>query len=286
MLSNPEQNFNSPPSEGFIPPEGDSLTVEQAIANLRWSQDPGLRYYAAWWLGRFRVGDPVAIESLVAALEDETDRSPDGGYPLRRNALKALGKLGDRTVVPAVLQCLECSDYYVRESAAQALEMLRDATAIPSLMKLLEGGVEAAQKVPGKPHLVQPYEAILEALGTLGAVSAIPLVEPFLEHFVQKVQYAATRAMYQLTGDSLYGERLVQALQEEDELQLRRSVLMDLGAIGYLEAAPAIAETLAENSLKLISLKGLLENHVEKNPLESGLTEEAIRVMKLMDTLL
>lgn len=281
-MSTSEAKFEFNPSEFDRATEGDSLTIPQAIANLQQRQDPGLRYYAAWWLGRFRVNEPEAIEALLEALEDEMDLSPDGGYPLRRNAAKALGKLGDRRVVPALIKCLSCEDYYVRESAAQALEMLGDPLCIPDLVKLLAGGVAAAQKVPGKPHLVQPYEAILEALGTLGAVETISLIEPFLEHFLEKVQYAAARAMYQLTGNEIYGQRLVTAL-EGDDLQLRRSALMDLGAIGYLEAAEAIANTLAENSLKIIALRGLLEAQLKK---QSQLSPESIRVMTLMDQLL
>lgn len=280
-----EENIQVNSSAGETSADGGSLTVEEAIANLKQQQDPSLRYYAAWWLGRFRVRDTEAIDALLEALKDETDRAPDGGYPLRRNAAKALGKLGDIRVVPGLIECLECSDYYVRESAAQALEMLGVKSAIPYLIKLLDGGVEAAQQVPGKPHLIQPYEAILEALGTLGAVEAISIIEPFLGHFREKVQYAAARAMYQLTGNSIYGERLVQALEGND-LQLRRSALMDLGAIGYCRAAEAIANTLAENSLKIISLQGILEHHLENNPLESGLSEESLQIMKLIDQLL
>jgi phycocyanobilin lyase subunit alpha len=264
-----------------------TLTVEQAIANLRQTQDTGDRYYAAWWLGRFRVREPKAINALLEALEDEADRSPDGGYPLRRNAAKALGKLGDLGVVPALIRCLDCPDYYVRESAAQALEMLGDPTCIPDLFKLMSGGVEAAQFVPGKPHLVQPYDAVIEALGTLKATEARSAIEPFLDHPVGRVQYAAARAMYQLTGDSVYGERLVVALEGPD-LQLRRSALMDLGAIGYLGAAKPISETLAENSMKLIALKGVLDYHLRDRSIgdRHTLSEEAIEIMSLMDSLL
>ncbi|HEY9647185.1 MAG TPA: hypothetical protein V6C88_12485, partial [Chroococcidiopsis sp.] len=57
-----------------------SLTVDKAIANLR-GPDSGLRYYAAWWLGRFRVSTPEAIDALVESLSDESDRTVDGGYP-------------------------------------------------------------------------------------------------------------------------------------------------------------------------------------------------------------
>jgi phycocyanobilin lyase alpha subunit len=61
--------------------------------------------------------------------------------------------------------------------------------------------------------------------------------------------------------------------------------LADLGAIGYLPAAEPIAQTLAENSLKLIALKGLLE-HQAKHSDSPNLSEGAIRVMALMDSLL
>lgn len=262
------------------------LTLEQALANLKQREDLGLRYYAAWWLGKFRIRSPEAVTLLLDALEDEADRTPDGGYPLRRNAATALGKLGNQQAVAPLVRCLDCPDFYVRESAAQALEMLNDPSSIPALTKLLDGGLEAAQQVPGKPHLVQPYEAIIEALGTLQATEAIPLIEPFLEHFLPKVQYAAARAMYQLTNNPLYGEQLIQAL-EADELQLRRSALMDLGAIGYLKAGKAIADTLAENSLKLIALKGLLERELNDNALQPpALSTNSLQLMKLMDSLL
>ncbi len=259
------------------------LTVEEAIANLR-GTDLSLRYYAAWWLGKFRVSETAVVDALIEALEDEADRTEMGGYPLRRNAARALGKLGDRRAVPGLIRCLDCSDFYVREAAAQSLEMLGDPAAIPSLMQLLNDGVAAAERVLGRPHLQQPCEAVMEALGTLQATEAIPLIQPFLEHPTKRVHYAATRAMYQLSGDEAYGKPLVEALQGKDVV-LRRVALSDLGAIGYLPAAEAIAKAPAENSFKLIALKGLLERQL--NPAaQNTLSDDAIRVMNLMDSLL
>ncbi|MCC5598803.1 HEAT repeat domain-containing protein [Nostoc favosum] len=262
--------------------DGGSLTVEQAIANLE-SADLGLRFYAAWWLGRFRISEPAAVTALIKALEDEADRTPEGGYPLRRNAARALGKLGDRQAVSPLIRCLDCSDFYVREAAAQSLEMLGDPVCIPALIKLLAVGLQGEQLI-SQPDLSQPYDALLEALGTLRATEFAPLIKAFLEHPIELVQYSAARAMYQLTQEPVYGERLVQALAGE-KLQLRRAVLADLGAIGYLPAADAIAQTLAENSLKLISLKGLLEHQVN-HITPSTFSEGAIKVMNLMDSLL
>ncbi|MDY6782016.1 MAG: HEAT repeat domain-containing protein [Cyanobacteriota bacterium] len=271
-------------SEGML--DSSSWTLDQAIANLQQREDLSQRYYAAWWLGKFRARQPEVIEALLEALNDEADRTPDGGYPLRRNAATALGKLGDRRAVSPLIRCLNCEDYYVRESAAQALEMLDDPAGIPALIKLLDGGVEAAVTCPGKPHLVQPYGAIIEALGTLQATEAIALIQPFLDHPVEKVRYSTARALYQLTKEPFYGKKLKEALLD-DSLQLRRSVLMDLGAIGYLPAADAIAQTLAENSLKLISLKGLLEYELIHGESEfPELSSESLHIARLMDGLL
>jgi phycocyanobilin lyase alpha subunit len=270
-------------SEEYPEAVAPTLTVEQAIANLQ-HEDLSLRYYAAWWLGRFRVSERAAVEALIAALEDEDYRTQLGDYPLRRNAARALGKLGDRQAVPGLIRSLECSDFYVREAAAQSLGMLGDLTAVPALMPLLVGGVAAAVQVPGRPHLTQPYEAVLEALGSLQATEAVTLIQPFLEHPAARVQYAALRAMYQLTQDEAYGQHLIQALEGSD-LKLRRVALADLGAIGYLPAADAIARTSVENSFKLFALKGLLEHQVE-DLTEPHLSDAAIQVMNLMDALL
>lgn len=278
ILEHPE-----PSPSGSEAGEGPALTVEQAIANLQ-GPDLGLRFYAAWWLGRFRVRDEAAIQALMAALEDDADQTETGGYPLRRNAARALGKLGDRRAVPGLIQALGCPDYYVREAAAQALAALDDRTCIPALLDLLASGLQGGQLTADQPELFQPYDAILEAVGALQATEAIALVEPFVAHPLERVQYAAIRTLYQLTHDAVYGQQLVKAL-DSPSLQLRRSVLADLGTIGFLPAAEAIAHTQAENSLKLIALKGLLEEQLRHN-IPPDLSAGAVKIMVLMDELL
>lgn len=263
------------------------LTIETAIANLQ-GDDLGLRMYAAWWLGRFRVKTEAAIQMLIAALTDEDDRTEAGGYPLRRNAARALGKLGDQQAVVPLIHSLECTDFYVREAAAKALEQLSAASATSRLLALLRGQVQGTLPAAEPPYLVQPFDAIIEALGTLRAAEAKSDILPFLDHEVPRIRYAAARALYQLAPNpedaKQYGDQLVAALANED-LQLRRAVLADLGAIGYLPAAEAIAETLAENSLKLIALKGLLEKELA-NAAAPEVSAGAEHVMSLMDSLL
>ena len=274
-------------NEQSEPYNGAPLTVEQAITNLQ-GEDLGLRVYAAWWLGRFRVKTESAIQVLMTALEDEDDRTEAGGYPLRRNAARALGKLGNQQAVPCLIRSLGCSDFYVREAAAKALEQLGNPSAVSQLLRLLRDQVPGTLPAPEPPNLAQPFDAIIEALGALAATEAIPEIMPFLDHGIPRVQYAAARALYQLTQNPdearQYADRLVTALSNDD-LQLRRAVLADLGAIGYLPAAEAISETLAENSLKLIALKGLLEQELQQTP-SSEFSDAADKVMALMDGLL
>ncbi|MDH6056632.1 HEAT repeat domain-containing protein [Umezakia ovalisporum] len=276
--------MKEPTAEEYSAENAPHLTPEQALANLH-SLDLSLRYYAAWWLGRFRVNHPDVVNALIAALEDEADRTEMGGYPLRRNAARALGKIGDAKAIPGLIHCLECSDFYVREAAAQSLQKLGNKTAAPALIKMLHGGVAMAVQVPGCPHLTQPYEAVIEALGAIGATEAISLISPFLDHEIPAVSCAAARSMYQLTQDPTYGDRLVTMLSSDD-LKLRRLVLADLGAIGYIAAAEAMASTKAENSFKLMALKGLLEHQLTQNLDALSLCDHAIAVMNLMDSLL
>lgn len=261
------------------------LTVDQAIAHLE-GEDGSLRFYAAWWFGKFKVVTPEIVTLLIEALRDEDDRTPEGGYPLRRNAARALGKLGALEAVEGLIGALDCSDYYVREGAAQSLEMLGDERAIGPLVSLLDHGLmaESCELIAEQPDASEPYDSVLEALGTLKAIEYQAKVEAFLKHPTPRIQYAAARAMYQLTGEERYGDRLILALTGPD-LQLRRAALMDVGAIGYLPAAETIAMTLAENSVKLISMKGLLEFQVRNNP-EGARSAGAVRVMDLMDGML
>jgi phycocyanobilin lyase alpha subunit len=107
---------------------------------------------------------------------------------------------------------------------------------------------------------MEPCEALLEALGEIGVADAevLAVVEPFVHHERPLIRSAAARTMLQLSDDAQWGERLVELLSH-GQLQVRRAALMDLGAAGWRPALEPIRRTLAENSLKLIALRGLVE---------------------------
>jgi phycocyanobilin lyase alpha subunit len=245
---------------------GEPITEAEALRRLRLSDDPSAQYYAAWWLGRNRSRHPDAVPLLQEALRQRRPRDPGAGVEenaVARNAARALGKLGGQAeaAIPDLLATLDDEDHGLREAAARALGDLRAVAAVSALCRRLASGpaVAGAQQ-PGTPRLQEPCEALLEALGDIGTAdpSVLAVIEPFVQHERPLIRSAACRALLQLTGEAHWGEQLVQLLRHQ-QLQVRRAALMDLGAAGWRPALEPIAATLAENSLKLIALRGLVE---------------------------
>ncbi|MFS8894679.1 HEAT repeat domain-containing protein [Synechococcus sp. O70.1] len=261
------------------------LTPAGQIAKLRYG-DPGERYYAAWWLGRMRVRE--GIPALIEALADETDRTAQGGYPLRRNDARALGKLGSPAAIPALKEALRCSDGQVVAAAAQALVEIalanfldRDPAQLEDLGGALLQGLRRAEQGLQTENLAA-LEALIEALGQLQVSSALEPIRLYQDHPSLRLQCAAGQACYRLTGDPTFLEPLLSLLAHPN-VHLRRAALLDLGASGYLPAAPAMARAAVEANLKLLALKQLVEVSLRRGK-EDGTNLH--QVLRLIDELL
>jgi len=244
---------------------GEPISEAEALARLRQTDDQSLQYYAAWWLGRMRSRHPEAVPLLCAALRQRQPRDPAAGVEhnaVARNAARALGKLGDAGVVTDLLAALDDDDDGLREAAARALGELGAEQAVPALTARLRSGLAGAGAPQAdSPRLQEPCEALIEALGDIGIASpdVLEVIQPFTGHDRLLIRSAAARALLQLTAERCWGETLL-GLLEHPQLQVRRAALMDLGAVGWRPALEPIRATLAENSLKLIALRGLVED--------------------------
>ena len=265
---------------------GAPIDEAEALARLRQSEDPSLQYYAAWWLGRNRSRHPEAVPLLLAALRQRRPRDPGAGVEknaVARNAARALGKLGDPAAIDDLLATLEDDDDGLREAAARALGELHAEAAVAPLVRRLASGPRAAgAHRTDSPRLQEPCEAMLEALGAIGVASEEVrlVVSRFTDHERPLIRSAACRALLQLTGEERWAADLM-ALLEHPHLQVRRAALMDLGAVGWRPALEPICRSLAENSLKLIALRGLVENGSAEE-----LHSEVVAVLAAMDGLL
>lgn len=254
-----------PPSNG--PATGDPITEQEAIERLRNRDDPSQQYYGAWWLGRNRSRHPEAVPLLRQALRQRRPRDRGAGVEenaVARNAARALGKLAPAAMaaIPDLLDALNDDDDGLREAVARALGELKAHRAVPALCARLAGGpAVAGAPMADSPRLREPCEALLEALGDIGLATepVLAAVEPFVHHDRPLIRSAAARTLLQLSGDGRWGQLLV-GLLEHPQLQVRRAALMDLGAAGWRPALEPISRTLAENSLKLIALRGLVEH--------------------------
>jgi len=246
---------------------GEPISEAEALERLRQNDDPSMQYYGAWWLGRNRSQHPDAVPLLIEALRQRRPRDPGAGVEenaVARNAARALGKLAPaaHAAIAELLAALDDPDDGLREAAARALGELKARQAVAPLCRRLAPGpaVVGAQQ-PNNPRLVEPCEALLEALGEIGLAddTVRGVIEPFVNHERPLIRSAAARALLQLSDEPRWAEPLL-ALLRHEQLHVRRAALMDLGAAGYRPAVDAISTTLAENSLKLIALRGLVEN--------------------------
>ncbi|TBR59290.1 HEAT repeat domain-containing protein [Mastigocladus laminosus UU774] len=233
------------------------LSQEAAIAALN-GEDNQIRYYAAWWLGKHQV--QAGCTALCEALFDERYRIPSGGYPLRRQAARALGQLKNPQAVPALIAALTCDDLHLREAVIQALAAIGDQQAVDPLLKLLQFPQE------------QPLEALIEALATLQVWSAHSQIEPFLHHASERVQCAAARYLFLLTQKPQYIERIINNLHH-DNMYLRWAAIFDLGAVGHRQAIDAILAAGVPNSLKLLNLKRILEALLDQEQTDQEITQ-------------
>jgi len=245
-------------------------SAKSAIAALM-GDDNQTRYYAAWWLGKYKIQEACPV--LCEALRDERYRTEQGGYPLRRQAARALGQLKNPQALPALEKALSGEDPNLREAVVQAIAAIGDQQAIPALITLL------------KSEEKQPYEALIEALGTLQAWDARPLIEPFLQDKSERVQCAAARYFYLLTQEPQYLDRLVQNLSHEN-MYLRWAAAFDLGAIGHLKAAQAIMSAKVADSLKLLNLKRILEALLADEEVKETSVQEKYLLLGAIDQLL
>ena len=273
-------------------PSNEPISEAEALERLSQQDDPSLQCYGAWWLGRMRSSHPEAIPLLLNCLSRQLNSihlEPDE-LAVGRSAARSLGKLQAEAALPLLLQALNHPDHGLRDAAARSLGELGNPAAIAALMGRLQQPL-AGEPVGNGLNLAEPCEALLEAIGQIYLVSGVKAsaqstrtLEAFQCHSRPLVASAASRALLQLSGKAKWAEPMV-ALLQHPQLQTRRAALMDLAACGWRPAAEAISGCSAENSLKLIALRRLVEEPLgEPHPGALGAREKEL--LALMDGLL
>lgn len=142
----------------------------------------------------------IAPGKVAAQLGDFLLHDPDRG--VRRSLAETLGRLGDDSGLPALLQTLKDRELQVREEAARALARFNSQTAFEALLQALQLA-ESPEPERANNWLVRRFAA--EALGLLGDRRAVPILIEALKDEHALVRPAAAQALGRLGDISAVG---------------------------------------------------------------------------------
>jgi HEAT repeat protein len=196
---------------------------------------------------RWGRSDASAVPALIQALKDSE-------WFVRRYAAEALGQIGDASAVPALIQALKDSNEYVRRYAAEALGQIGDASAVAALIQALKDSEE----------YVRRYAAL--ALGQIG-LPAVPALIQALKDSNEYVRWYAAKALGKIGLPAV--PALIQALKDSEE-DVRADAAEALGKIGDARALPRKA--LADPRLSPPEKIALLEAMRNVRYSEAGVT--------------
>jgi HEAT repeat protein len=153
---------------------------------------------------------------------------------VREHAATALGKRGDRRVVPDLIKLLDDPSASVREHTASALGNLGDNRALDALVRTMR-----------RDSSVEVREHAASALGNLGDRRAYePLLETLKNDGEPRVRAHAAYGLG-LLGDGRAVGPLVEALQNRNHI-IRWHAAMALGELGDRLALDALADALKD----------------------------------------
>jgi HEAT repeat protein len=189
----------------------------------------GVRAAAARVIGL--TGDGTAASALL----DRLQREPD--ILAGEQVAVALGRVGDRSVVPTLIEALNSGDEAVQSRAARALGLLNAAEAVPLLARTLEGGMPMAQR------------SAAEALAALGTPEAIMALQAPLANAGMSSARNAAMIGLEAAGDRAV-DGLTQALGEPNTV-LRTNAAEMLGWLKAERSTPALREALSDSDPKV-----------------------------------
>ncbi|MGD9494911.1 MAG: HEAT repeat domain-containing protein [Armatimonadota bacterium] len=230
-------------------PSAEAIRVRGLIRQARESQDKlqALRELR-------QVTDPSAIRALLAALEEEED------WQILTACGLALGDMGDRRAVPALMRLLEHDNPQVRSVAMRGLVRIGDPRALAVCLEMIRSDDEQAAMMAARALGAMPEHsrsAVVElaresdarlrvrAMTALGMMEDDPAAMQMLLAACgdPDPSVRAAAAMAAPRGPAAF-DRLAALLRDPDA-SVRLAAVTGMGRTGDPRAAPLLAEMLA-----------------------------------------
>ncbi len=207
--------------------------MEALVALLR-DEDTDIRIFIADILGE--TGDPLAVASLCKALLNDPEVN------VRYQAAVSLGELA-MTEAAKCLNKAMADEEWVQFAVIEALVKIRDESSINALTKAMDDATDLVASM------------IVDALGEMGEIKAVPLLLRKLEESPTALRNKIVKAVVMIMGGkslSLLSEQerenlrqyALVALEDEDE-EIQDAAVAGLGVVGGEQAAVAILDLAA-----------------------------------------
>ena len=231
-------------------------STRAALDVIETSDDTALKYHAIWWLGKNKA--PEALTVLCQVLNEDSNQTDLGGYPLRRQAARSLGMISNPQAVPSLIQSLHSTDLRLQEAAILALRSINDSRAAPSLIAYL--------KAASSP---KPMEVLIEALAAFEIWEVENLIRPYLNDSSERIRGAAGVYFYRMTKDKQYLKIIINNLSDQNPF-LRQSAAFDMAQCHDASLDERITAAKLPNNVKMAALKQILETYIGESNLASS----------------
>ncbi len=216
--------------------------ARKALVDILFDPVPSVASTAAYGLASSR--DPDTVPQLLRALNSiKTPDTKTAASEARAAFIDALGRLGDRRAVPALIEHLNSPNESIRMSALGALRNMADESVGPAITAWLK-----SQPQPKAGESAAVHAAALQILAAAGDRSAGPVVIPMLESQNSQLAEAACAALHRVCGPSSV-DMLLRALKREQVVEARggsyqylSAVIRALGQTGSPKAASALLD--------------------------------------------
>jgi HEAT repeat protein len=259
----------------FLTVPADTQSLETLLAYLK-SPDTGTRQDAARRLGERRERNQIAVEALAVAARKDEKRD------VRAEAVEALGKIKDFSVLPEMLDALKDPSDLVRGAAVKSLVMLYTEHDIDFITNRRAGWNLFNPFLDTSDHeIIEPYivvdPSIINALG-----------EAARGDRERDIRIAAIRALGVLRGQSALAQ-LADALSADQDVRI--DVIRTFIKIGDPAAGDYLTAFFRDSNQKVrtqaMVAAGMLEYRQAVEPLLSiyGLgSEKRGKVSKVVGT--
>jgi HEAT repeat protein len=138
------------------------------------SSDIDLSIMAAGKLGK--MGDRTAVPALIENLRTRTSH-------IRASCARALGDLGDPAAIPALIEALRDPDPSVSYTAADALAQIGTNKAVPALMQIMKESRSPSHHERLHSERSGMYAVVRNALERIGTPEALDAIKKVTKSF-------------------------------------------------------------------------------------------------------